>query len=67
MLDNELAQRNEMSAVDAGHSVCNFNEPSHVCVYCRQGGKFQVNSCFVYLSHDHATQEMELMQAVFMS
>ena len=35
-------------------------------MFLQAGGRFQVNSCFVYLSHDHATQEMELMQAVFM-
>ena len=43
-----------------------YVELSYDCISTGRGGRFQGNSCFVYLSHDHATQEMELMQAVFM-
>ena len=51
MLDDGLAQRNEMSAVDGHftvHSICNFYEV--MIVFLQAGGyRLQVNSClFVY-------------------
>ena len=49
MLDDGLAQRNEMSAINAGHSICNFYELSHDCVSTGRG--YILGN--VYLSHDH--------------